>query len=118
MNCFDQPALAQKLSCFVHSAPIQPDAASQSLVWIIAFPLIGALVCGVLGKSLGRANTGLIACMSVATSLVLSVLVAWVLNDHTLTTMNPFAIEPSTYSIAHDYATWFKVGDFQVHFGL
>ena len=45
-----------------------------SALWlIIALPLVGAFICGVFGRMLGRANVYLVACAAVAGSFLLSV---------------------------------------------
>ncbi|MBI3182695.1 MAG: NADH-quinone oxidoreductase subunit L [Myxococcales bacterium] len=105
-------------ACFFQKAPAEPEAMAGALWLIIALPLLGAVVCGLLGKSLGKANTALVACMSVAASFVLSVLAFWVTSDHDVLALNPFAPEPSHYSIAQDYGTWFAAGGFRAQLGL
>ena len=111
------------LKTFFMTAPVDPAAYAESLWLIIALPLLGALVCGVFGKSLGRANVHLIACASVAGSFVLSVLAYWCVNhappgSAPVSLDNPFASSPLRYAIGFDYGTWFSAGDFRVNFGL
>ncbi len=92
-------------------------AISQSLWLIIALPLLGALICGVFGRMLGRANTGLIACAAVGGSFLLCWLAFWAVNDFKTAQANPFG-SPVVYALGHDYGTWFAAGDFRVQFGL
>ena len=65
------------LQTFFATSPAPLESVGSSLWLIIALPLLGAFICGVFGKSLGRANTGLIASGAVMGSFLLSVL--WVL---------------------------------------
>jgi len=97
-------------------APIQTLA--PSLWLIIGFPLLGALICGVFGKWLGRANTGLVACGAVAGSLLISILAYWAVNDPKTVVGAQHSFENFRYAFGHDYGTWFQVGSFQVRFGL
>ena len=54
------------LPSLLKTAPIAPDVLSNSLWMIIALPLLGAFICGVFGRMLGRANVHLVACSAVA----------------------------------------------------
>ncbi|HEX8705422.1 MAG TPA: NADH-quinone oxidoreductase subunit L, partial [Myxococcaceae bacterium] len=65
------------LNAFFQTAPVHPDVIEQSLWMIIALPLLGAFVCGVFGRMMGRANVHLVACSAVAGAFVLSVLAFW-----------------------------------------
>ncbi|NRD62463.1 NADH-quinone oxidoreductase subunit L [Corallococcus exiguus] len=109
---------------FFRTAPIPPEVFSPSLGLIILLPLLGAFVCGVFGKWLGRANVHLVACSAIAGAFVLSLLAFWATSDaaggRVVSMANPFGIERDTirYAIAHDYGTWFAAGDFRVNFGL
>ncbi|MBJ6761312.1 NADH-quinone oxidoreductase subunit L [Myxococcaceae bacterium JPH2] len=109
---------------FFRTAPIPPDVLAPSLWLIIALPLLGAFVCGVFGRMLGRANVNLIACSAVAGAFVLSVLTFWATSDsaggRVVNFPNPFGLERDVvrYALAHDYGTWFAAGDFRVNFGL
>jgi len=49
----------------------------QALHWIILMPLIGAVINGLLGKRLGRANVHLIACGAVFASFAISAIALW-----------------------------------------
>ncbi|MFZ5468688.1 MAG: NADH-quinone oxidoreductase subunit L [Myxococcota bacterium] len=91
---------------------------APSLWVIILLPLLGALTCGLLGRTLGRANTALVANMAVAGSFVLSLLVFWSINDFHTSVQSPFSLEPTRYALGWDYGTWFSAGAFRVNFGL
>ena len=104
---------------FFQTAPLSSEAAGSALWLIIALPLLGAFVCGVFGKALGRANVNLIACCSVLGSFILSVLVFWTTADFKTSAPNPYTGELATgYAVGADYGTWFSAGSFNVHFGL
>ncbi|MFP2930161.1 NADH-quinone oxidoreductase subunit L [Pyxidicoccus sp. 3LG] len=119
------------LAPFLQTAPVPPELLAPSLWLIIALPLLGAFVCGVFGRMLGRANVHLVACSAVAGAFVLSVLAFWA-TSHTgegaaegtrrllAYYRNPFGIEADyvRYALAHDYGLWFLAGDFRVNFGL
>ncbi|MBN1203687.1 MAG: NADH-quinone oxidoreductase subunit L [Myxococcaceae bacterium] len=104
------------------TAPIHPDVLQQSLWMIIALPLLGAFVCGVFGRMMGRANVHLVACSAVAGSFILSVLAFWATShaDAGVPTSvaNAFGGAPSRYALWQDLGTWFSAGDFRVNFGL
>jgi NADH-quinone oxidoreductase subunit L len=109
-------------SSLLKTAPVAPDILSQSLWMIIALPLLGAFVCGVFGRMMGRANVNLVACAAVAGSFVLSVLAFWA-TSHTesgvpVSVMNTFGGSPARYALWNDLGTWFSAGDFRVNFGL
>ena len=71
---------ASLIDC-LRQSPVDSQSMARMLWAIIALPLAGAFVCGVFGRMLGRANTNLIACASVAGSFVLSLLAFWAVND-------------------------------------
>ncbi len=105
------------------TAPVDPATYARSLWLIIALPLLGAFVCGVFGRMLGRANVHLVACSAVAGSFVLSVLAFWAVSHveggTTPVSMgNTFTHGAIRYAIGHDYGVWFSAGDFRVNFGL
>jgi len=112
---------------FFRTSPFPAEGVAQSLWLIIALPLLGALVCGVFGRALGRANVHLIACASVAGSFLLSIIAFWAVNDvrtvhasqhvYNLTRFMQ-GRDAIYYVLSQDYGTWFQVGDFQVRFGL
>ncbi len=98
------------------TVPFDPTVTGQGLWMIIAYPLAGALLCGLLGKTLGRANTHLIALGSVGTSFVLSVLAYWATCDRRAVVATPIGLVP--WSVHGDFGTWFAAGSFKVNFGL
>ncbi|MFT3840075.1 MAG: NADH-quinone oxidoreductase subunit L [Myxococcaceae bacterium] len=102
---------------FFQTAPIAPEAAANALWLIIALPLLGAFICGVFGKTLGRANVNLIACCTVLGSFLLSVLVFWTTADFSSVATNPYA-GGTAYAVQQDYGVWFSAGNFTVHLGL
>ena len=105
-----------KLQSFFQTAPVDPTHAGNALWLIIALPLLGALICGVFGKIIGRANTNLIAISSVLGSFLLSLLVFWTINDYRAAAPSPFGGMP--YAVGADFGTWFHAGTFRVSFGL
>jgi NADH-quinone oxidoreductase subunit L len=111
------------LNSFFQTAPIHPDVIEQSLWMIIALPLLGAFICGVFGRMMGRANVHLVACSAVAGSFVLSVLAFWATSHITETGFpinvpNTFGGTATRYAIWQDMGVWFSAGDFRVNFGL
>jgi NADH-quinone oxidoreductase subunit L len=104
------------------TAPVDPTTFARSLWLIIALPLLGAFVCGVFGRMLGRANVHLVACAAVAGSFVLSVLAFWAVSHveagMPVSMSNAFTHGSVRYAIGHDYGTWFSAGTFRVNFGL
>ena len=108
----------ETLTCAMQKAPIAPESAGASLWLIIALPLLGALISGVFGKTLGRANTHLVACGSVLGSFLLSLLVFWTIADGTISVDPGFGFERLRYAVTADYGVWFHAGDFTVRFGL
>jgi NADH-quinone oxidoreductase subunit L len=103
--------------CRMQTSPLPSDAAASHLWLIIALPLLGAFICGVFGKALGRANTHLVACGSVLGSFVLSLIVLWCVNDYRTFAPNAYG-EPIHYAIGWDYGVWFSAGSFRVDLGL
>src|SRR4051812_38543684 len=99
------------------TAPVDPAVFAPSLWLIIALPLLGAFVCGVFGKMLGRANVHLIACSTVAGSFVLSVLAFWCVSNVSggspVSMENAFSPNPIRYAIGYDYGVWFSAGTFR-----
>jgi NADH-quinone oxidoreductase subunit L len=116
------------LISFFQTAPVHPDVLEQSLWMIIALPLLGAFVCGVFGRMMGRANVHLVACAAVGGSFLLSVLAFWATSHIVgytptgaaipITVENIFGGSATRYAISQDLGTWFSVGDFRVNFGL
>jgi NADH-quinone oxidoreductase subunit L len=98
---------------------VDASSLSQSLWLIIALPLLGAALNGLLGPTLGRANVNFLACAAVGTSFLLSVLCFLVLNDRNqVYAVAGAATDPAVMALGHDYGTWFASGSFSVHFGL
>ncbi|MBL8916257.1 MAG: NADH-quinone oxidoreductase subunit L, partial [Archangium sp.] len=98
------------------TAPVDPSQAGHALWLIIALPLIGAFICGVFGKVIGRANTHLVAVGAVLGSFLVSLLVFWTINDYRATAPGPFG--GMGYAVGADFGTWFQAGSFRVNFGL
>ena len=106
----------EKLQLFFQTAPVDPTQAGHALWLIIALPLLGAFICGVFGKIIGRANTNLVAISSVLGSFLLSLLVFWTINDFRASSPTPFG--GVAYAVGADFGTWFHAGSFRVNFGL
>ncbi len=105
-----------KIQAFLQTAPVDPTHAGHALWLIIALPLLGAFICGVFGRIIGRANTQLVAISSVLGSFLLSLLVFWTINDFRATSPSPFG--GIAYAVGADFGTWFHAGSFRVNFGL
>jgi NADH-quinone oxidoreductase subunit L len=113
MDCFPPQGFWETLACGVPRA-----ATDGSSLWlIILLPLIGAFLCGVFGKTLGRQNVYLIACGSVLGSFLLSLMVFITLNEQHTVAQNAFG-DPIRYALGHDYGVWFAAGSFRVDLGL
>ena len=108
----------QSLQNFFMNPPFSAADLAPSLWWIIALPLIGALVTGVAGKRLGRGNVQLIASAAVAGSFILSLLSFWAINSPQATTQNGVTGHSIRYAMGHTFGTWFSAGDFTVNYGL
>ncbi len=108
--------MIQSLQQFFMQSPVPPAQLSSALWLIIALPLLGAFICGVFGRMLGRANVGLVACATVAGSLLLSVLCFWAVNDPNTEAMG--AVGRMRWALAQDFGVWFSAGSFKVDFGL
>jgi NADH-quinone oxidoreductase subunit L len=94
-----------------------------SALWlIIALPLLGAFVCGVFGRMLGRANVYLVACAAVAGSFLLSasafLAVSPLESTQAVSIENAFSTGAIRYAFGYDYGTWFSAGTFRVNYGL
>src|SRR5688572_8424182 len=111
-----------ELQRFLMTSPVPPENLAPALWLIIALPLAGAIINGLFGRTLGRANVNLIACAAVGGSFLLSLLCFWAINDYNVTAPNAFSLDPMRspirYALAHDYGTWFQAGTFKVDFGL
>src|SRR5688572_20614241 len=88
--------------CRMQTSPLPADAVGSHLWLIIALPLLGAFLCGVFGKSMGRANTHLVACGAVLGSFILSLLVLWAVNDYNIVAPNPYGELPIRYAVGWD----------------
>src|SRR5262249_32116425 len=104
-ECLSQASVADCLQRFFMTAPVDPASMAQGLWLIIALPLAGAVVNGVFGKALGRANTNLIACAAVGGSFLLSVLAFWTLNDPHVALSSAYRRDPLPPALAHHFAT-------------
>ncbi|WP_375770819.1 NADH-quinone oxidoreductase subunit L [Archangium gephyra] len=89
---------------------------------IIALPLLGAFICGVFGRMLGRANVYLVACAAVAGSFLLSLSAFLAVSpleaSQAVAMENAFSTGTIRYAFGHDFGTWFSAGTFRVNFGL
>jgi NADH-quinone oxidoreductase subunit L len=100
------------------TTPFDPAAVSQALWLIIALPVLGAIICGLFGRNLGRANVHLVACGSVAGSFLVSAITFWTIQARSSVINSAFSLEPIRYAVGHDFGTWFSAGGFTVHLGL
>ncbi len=99
--------MIQQLQQFFMTSPISQGQAAGALWLIIALPLLGAFVCGVFGKVIGRANVHMVAIGAVTGAFLISLIEFWVLQDQRI-----------GYAVGKDLGTWFQAGDFRVNFGL
>src|SRR5262245_66123563 len=106
--------LALVLNPFIDPYPAPENLAN--LLWVIvAFPLAGAFLCGVLGKFMGRANTNFVACFTVGASFVLSVFVLWAVGNQSAQFISPASGAPVRWALWLDLGRWFSAGDFSAH---
>ncbi|HEX4947946.1 MAG TPA: NADH-quinone oxidoreductase subunit L [Blastocatellia bacterium] len=77
------------------------------LKWITFAPLIGALLCGFLGKKLGEKFVSLVACGSIAVSTVLAFFVFF-------TKLLP--LPEGKRQLTEHFFTWIEVGTFRADF--
>ncbi|MGO9829250.1 MAG: proton-conducting transporter membrane subunit [Myxococcaceae bacterium] len=103
---------------FFTSAWANPQALSASLWLIIAFPALGALVCGVFGRALGRTYVNLVGCASVLASLALSVFAFQAVCDPQVMVAPAANGTAMRFALSGDYGVWFSAGSFSTHFGL
>ena len=109
--------LALVLNPFVDPFPVPENIAA--LLWaVIALPLAGAFLCGVLGRFMGRANTNFVACATVAGSFLLSCCAVWAVGSQTTQYTSPASGAPVRWALWLDLGRWFAAGDFSVHYGL
>src|SRR5262245_43018658 len=110
--------LGERFQRFFMTSPFDPHGIGDALWLIIALPLLGAAVCGLFGRWLGRANVNLVACCSVLGSFLLSVMAFWAVNDRSTIVFSFHGTEPIPYALSADYGVWFSAGAFTTHFGL
>jgi NADH-quinone oxidoreductase subunit L len=110
--------LALVLNPFTDAYP-WPTSGIADLLWVIvALPLAGAAICGLLGKFMGRANTNFIACATVAGSFLLSLLAVYAVGSQTTQYISPASNEPVRWALWLDLGRWFSAGDFIAHYGF
>ena len=99
--------------------PFPAPESIASLLWVIvALPLAGAFLCGVLGKFMGRANTNFLACFTVFASFCLSVCAVWAVGFQSAQFISPASAQPVKYALWLDVGRWFSAGDFSAHYGF
>src|SRR5215813_1821774 len=110
--------LALVLNPFTDPYP-WPTSGIADLLWVIvALPLAGAAICGLLGRFLGRANTNFIACATVAGSFLLSCLAVFAVGSQSTQYVSPASNEPVRWALWLDLGRWFSAGDFIAHYGF
>ncbi len=96
-----------------------PQALSANLWLIIALPALGALVCGVFGRALGRTYVNLVACASVLASFFLSVFAFQAVAADPSVIVTPAANGlPMRFALSGDWGVWFQAGSFSARYGL
>jgi NADH-quinone oxidoreductase subunit L len=103
---------------FTSAYPWAAENIANLLVVIIALPLAGALICGVLGKFLGRANTNFIACATVGGSFLLSLLAVYAVGTRGTQFISPASGQAVPWALSQDLGRWFSAGDFIAHYGF
>ncbi|HEY1908553.1 MAG TPA: proton-conducting transporter membrane subunit, partial [Myxococcaceae bacterium] len=98
--------------------PWSPVAIADLLWVIIALPLLGAFLCGVLGKFMGRANVNFLACATVGGSFLLSAIAVFAVGTRTTQFTSPASGGPVQWALWLDLGRWFAAGDFSAHYGL
>jgi len=98
--------------------PWSPQAIADLLWVIIALPLAGAFLCGVLGKFMGRANVNFLACATVAGSFLLSAVAVFAVGTRSTQFISPASGVPVQWALWLDIGRWFGAGDFSAHYGL
>ena len=90
-----------------------------NLLWVIvALPLAGALICGLLGKFMGRSNTNFVACATVGGSFLLSALAVFAVGSASTQFISPASAQPVRWALWLDLGRWFSAGDFITHYGF
>ena len=110
--------LALVLNPFTDLFPGAPENIANLLWAIVALPLAGAFLCGVLGRFMGRANTNFLACATVAGSFLLSVCAVWAVGAQSTQYISPASGAPVRWALWLDMGRWFAAGDFSAHYGL
>src|SRR5215468_5533457 len=110
--------LALVLNPFTDVFPGAPENIANLLWAIVALPLAGAFICGVLGRFMGRANTNFLACATVAGSFLLSVCAVWAVGSQTTSYISPASGAVVRWALWLDLGRWFSAGDFSAHYGL
>ena len=103
---------------FTDPFPGAPENIANLLWVIVALPLAGALVCGVLGRFMGRSNTNFVACFTVGASFVLSCLAVWAVGAQSTQFVSPASGAPVRWALWLDLGRWFSAGDFSAHYGF
>ncbi|HVP60496.1 MAG TPA: proton-conducting transporter membrane subunit [Myxococcaceae bacterium] len=98
--------------------PWSPQAIANLLWVIVALPLVGAFLCGVLGKFMGRANTNFLACATVAGSFLLSAIAVFAVGTRSTEFVSPASGTPVYWALWLDLGRWFAAGDFSAHYGF
>ncbi len=98
--------------------PWSPQAVADSLWVIVALPLAGAFLCGVLGKFMGRANTNFLACATVGGSFLLSALAMFAVGSRSTQFVSPASGLGVQWALWLDLGRWFAAGDFSTHYGF
>jgi NADH-quinone oxidoreductase subunit L len=94
------------------------EALSASLWLIVGLPALGALLCGVFGKALGRTYVNLVACSSVLGSFALSAFAFQAVVDKN-TIVAPAANNTKQWMVmSGDWGVWFSAGSFTAHYGF
>jgi NADH-quinone oxidoreductase subunit L len=95
-----------------------PDGIASLLWVIVALPLAGAFLCGLLGRFMGRANTNFLACATVGGSFLLSLVAVWAVGYPSGQFTSPASNQAVRYALSLDLGRWFAAGDFSVHYGF
>ena len=98
--------------------PWNPQAIADLLWVIVALPLAGAFICGVLGRFMGRANVNFIACATVAGSFLLSAIALYAVGSQSTQFISPASGAPVRWALWLDLGRWFSAGEFSAHYGF
>src|SRR5574338_311985 len=103
---------------FTDPFPGAPENIANLLWVIVALPLAGAFLCGVLGRFMGRANTNFLACATVGGSFLLSLCAVWAVGSQTTQFVSPGSGAAVRWALWLDLGRWFSAGDFGAHYGF